>query len=159
MEELKIQTATAADLEAVTALWLEVIAEHEDHHPIFQLDNQKRGEVQQVLLQRINAENTAILLAMNENIPVGMTILKMETLPNVSPYSKKGYIAETVIQKEHRSLGIGTFLVNAAKDWIFSQGGDYIELQVSVKNEGAKRFWESQGFFPSTLHLIHLPED
>ncbi len=57
-----------------------------------------------------------------------------------------GEICGMVVDKEHRSQGIGAQLLRAAERWVEAQGGRKIRVRSNVVRKDAHRFYERAGF-------------
>ncbi|WP_162055768.1 GNAT family N-acetyltransferase [Pontibacter pamirensis] len=146
--------AEPEDIDEVYELWHELLDFHQPHHPVFRYKPNSEQVLKKELLTRLKDKDTRIFGYVQQDNWQGMIIATLKQAAPGFKFSKKGYIAETVVQEQYRGTGIGNELVEAAKKWLTDNGADHIELQVSVKNKAAIRFWESQGFSPSTQHMI-----
>ncbi|MFD2245771.1 GNAT family N-acetyltransferase [Pontibacter ruber] len=149
-----IREAEPEDLEEVYELWLELMRYHQSHHVMFAINPRKVELQKDELLSRIRGKRSRILVFEQDGELVGMINVSMRDASEVFKLHRKGYIAETVVQDKYRGSGIGEELFGAAKKWLLDMGADHIEAQVSVQNPGAQRFWQAQGFSPSTQHII-----
>ena len=61
---------------------------------------------------------------------------------------------DAVVSEKYRGKGIGKLLFERAKQWFEDEDADHIELQVSLKNNGAMNFWGNQGFSGTTQHMV-----
>ena len=59
------------------------------------------------------------------------------------------YIGAMWVAPQHRGVGAGRALVDAAARWAVSLGATNAELWVTEANESAVRFYESLGFAPT----------
>ena len=51
-----------------------------------------------------------------------------------------------VVDEHHRFKGIGSLLMNAARDWTKERGLEKMQLSVWANNEVARAFYRKQGF-------------
>ncbi len=131
---------------------------HQLYHPVFAYRRHEPQILKNELLKRLHEENTRFFLSETEGESSGMLIASFREISEGLQYHRKGYIAETVVKEKYRGSGIGHALFEAAKSWLVSLGADHIELQVSVQNPDAFRFWSSLGFTPSTQHMVKIVE-
>ena len=149
-----IVAADPDDIDDVYALWQELLDLHQSHHPIFRCKPDSEQALRNELLLRLKDKDTRIFGYVQQDEWRGMVVASIKkTVPGFR-LSHKGYIAETIIKEKFRRQGIGNELVEAAKNWLTDKGADHIELQVSVRNPAAMRFWEKQGFAPTTQHMV-----
>ncbi|MBC5772848.1 GNAT family N-acetyltransferase [Pontibacter sp. KCTC 32443] len=151
-----IVEATPEDIDELFPLWLELMHHHQSHHKVFRCKPNHEKPLKAELLNRIRERNTQVLVFEKQGEWVGMIICILRQGVNGFELNRKGYIAETVIKKAYRNQGIGKALFDAALKWLQDKGADHVELQVSVNNPDALRFWESQGFTPVTQHMVKV---
>jgi ribosomal protein S18 acetylase RimI-like enzyme len=149
-----IREAEADDIDEVYELWRELLDFHQSHHPVFRYKSTREQVLKKELLNRLKDKDTRIFGYIAEDEWRGMIVTNLKQSAPGFKFSRKGYIAETVVKSSYRGTGIGKELFEAAKNWLTDNGADHIELQVSVKNLAAMRFWQSQGFIPSTQHMV-----
>ncbi|MFD3000362.1 GNAT family N-acetyltransferase [Pontibacter toksunensis] len=149
-----IKEADPDDIDDVFELWRELLDFHQPYHPIFKYKPNSEQEQKKELLVRLKDKDTRFFGYVQEDEWQGMIIASLKQAAPGFKLSKKGYIAETVVKAHYRGTGIGNELFEAAKNWLIDKGADHIELQVSVKNTAAIKFWEVQGFTPSTHHMV-----
>ena len=149
-----ILEALPEDIDELFPLWLELMQHHQGHHKVFKCKPGYEQQLKAELLSRIKAKDTQTFVYEKDSNWVGMIICYLKRGVTGFELNKKGYIAETVIKAAYRNQGIGKELFEAARNWLQDQDADHIELQVSVKNPGAIKFWEDNGFTPATQHMI-----
>ena len=150
-----IREATPAeDIDELFELWRELMQLHQSHHAVFKIKPNAEQQLREELLNRLKERDTKVFLYEKEGEPIGMIITSVRRSAAGFKLSTKGYIAETIVSKNYRGTGAGKELVEAAKKWLSDKGADHIELQVSVKNPAAVKFWEAQGFSVSTQHMV-----
>lgn len=149
-----IREADADDIDEVFELWHELLDFHQPHHAIFKYKPNSGEVLRKELLLRLKDKDTRFFAYVRDEEWCGMIVANLKQMAPGFRFSRKGYIAETVVQARHRGAGIGNQLFEAARNWLIDKGADHIELQVSVKNVAAIRFWQGQGFTPSTQHMV-----
>ena len=149
-----IVEAFPEDIDELFPLWLELMQHHQGHHKVFKCKPNHEKQLKAEFLSRIREKGTQVFAYEKSGEWVGMIICTIKQGVTGFELNRKGYIAETVIKPTHRSHGIGKELFEAARNWLQDNGADHIELQVSEKNTGALKFWESQGFTPVTKHMV-----
>lgn len=147
MGNLKIRFAKKNDLEAVNALRRQVHMVHAEGRPdIF------RKKFGRKLADHIfffhSGKLSKIVVAEEDGVILGFAVLEIVDKPK-SPYSKaRSYlrVTEFGVEESHRRQGIGKRLFDFIKIYAARKNLDTIELDVWEFNEGALRFYESQGF-------------
>ncbi|MEN7548312.1 GNAT family N-acetyltransferase [Rapidithrix thailandica] len=152
---INIRNATLYDLDTIQKMWLDLHAHHNGQHYIFEIDLQATDAIRASLTDRLKQKNERCFLAEKGAEILGIIFVSITEDGTFRKFHQRGYIAETFVKDEYRSDGVGRLLYNHAKNWLLEKGADHIELQVSVKNRDAIRFWEDQGFTAATEHMIY----
>lgn len=66
--------------------------------------------------------------------------------------SGHGHISGIAIDREYRKSKVGEGLLNALEDEFLTDAFEKVTLEVRVRNRGAIRFYEKQGYKPS--HIV-----
>ncbi len=151
---MKIRKATIDDIPQMAELWMELMNYHADHHLVFRAKDNAKELVQEDLKKRIEQPGCIFFLLFIEELLAGFISCSFRVTQQVMIYNKRGYVAETVVSQQFRGQGVGQSLFERAQQWFEDEGADHIELQVSLKNNGAMNFWERQGFEGSTRHMV-----
>ncbi|MHA6247416.1 GNAT family N-acetyltransferase [Pontibacter sp. CAU 1760] len=149
-----IRIVEPEDIDEVYALWRELLDLHQPLHPIFRYKPDAETTLRKELLLRLKSKSTRFFGYVPQEEWQGVIVATLRESAPGFRLSRKGYLGETIVKADFRGRGIGNLLVEAAKNWLLDNGADHIELQVSVKNVAAIRFWERQGFSPSTQHMV-----
>ena len=153
---MNIREATIEDVPEMANLWLELMNYHKDHHLVFIAKENAKKLIEDDLRNRIENTESRLFIAETENELSGFISCSFRIVQHIMIYNRRGYIAETVVSKKFRGQGIGKLLFERAKEWFEEENADHIELQVSLKNDGAMNFWGSQGFEGSTQHMVRI---
>ena len=151
---MNIREAKMVDLNAMSLLWFDLMAYHNEHHKAFILAKKDKALVIELLSGNLKDTNSNIFLAAHQDQIVGFIICRYSIGSELFQLCRKGYIAETYVHENHRSKGIGKLLFETAEQWMINKGANHIELQVSIKNLEAQKFWKNKGFNTSTCHMI-----
>ena len=74
--------------------------------------------------------------------------------------SKAGFVSDIVVRRTYRRSGIGRALLEAAEDFLCSQGLEMVHLGVLVRNESARRFYQEAGYREYEVVVVkHLTQD
>lgn len=66
------------------------------------------------------------------------------------------YIGELVVATDHEGHGVGSALVGAAIDWSRERGLERVTLDTGIRNDRARRLYESLGFEEEGISLCAL---
>ncbi|MBF8962976.1 GNAT family N-acetyltransferase [Pontibacter sp. FD36] len=146
--------AQPEDIDEFYELWCLLLDMHQSHHAVFRFKPGSEQALKAELLHRLKDKSTRVFVYQDADTWAGMLVASLRPGSAGFKLSNKGYIGETVVRAGYRGKGIGKELFEAARKWLSDQGADHLELQVSVQNPKAIRFWESLGFTPSTQHMV-----
>ena len=108
---------------------------------------------------QINADGGLVLVAEGG---AGITGYLLGTQGQRSPvYAIRsvGMIFDLVVGSNHRGRGIGTSLVNYARNAFRTLGLGHVQVNYDPSNEEAVRFWRSQGFNTLLVEAYRPIED
>ena len=140
-----IRKATMDDIEALRVLYLELeqdgVKYQPEHFVIGYRDNEFFENI-------FNSENQDILVAEIESEVVGFVhvmIIEQKKVACLKPQTVV-YIQDLDVITEMRNRGIGSLLMEAAKEYGMNRGADFIRTQVFPQNTDGLRFYEKNGF-------------
>ena len=153
---MKIREATIEDIPEMVELWFELMKYHSAHHPVFIAKDNAKELIEEDLRNRVENTSFRFFIAEAEGKLSGFISCSFRITQEVMIYHRRGYIAETVVSEKYRGQGVGKLLFERAKEWFEEEDADHIELQVSLKNNGALNFWGNQGFEGTTQHMVKV---
>lgn len=146
--DIIIRRARASEIDKLVDLWYELINDHLKFEDRLKLSDNCREEYKNYISYHIINPDAFIFVAENKGEVVGYCLsYKIENLPMLKP-DFLGYISDISITDKFKGKGVGTLLIDKAKDWFLSENIKIIQLQVYDKNEMGKKFWEKTGFKP-----------
>jgi len=142
---MEVRLATSDDIDALCPLVSELFAYNAVLQPRYCAADIESGEYPKSIIE---SDNAAFLVATKGGAMVGFIhISQMKTPPfgSVVPHRYAEIIA-FMVTATHRRQGIGSKLIDAAKQWSKARKLDYIEL-ITLNNAGdALRFYERENF-------------
>jgi ribosomal protein S18 acetylase RimI-like enzyme len=153
---------TLAEVDRVEALWKSMVAYHRgvvdgafpvrDEEGAWQL---RRAEYVDWLSSGEGTMLAACPAGDPEAEPLGYTVL----LPNPAGATwelgdRVGEIESLAVAPAARGLGVGTALLDAAREHFRAQGIEWWSVAVVEANEGAVKLYERAGFGPYYRHLL-----
>ena len=140
-----VRRARAEDLDALVRLWRAMWDAHLPYDPRFAAtpaaDRVMAGWLEENLLN----PRAAVFVA--ERAPgavEGYCLAMILENPPVLPQQFYGYVSEISVRDKRK--GVGTELLRAAHAWFRENGLPYAEVNVSVRNDPARRFWRGRGY-------------
>ena len=104
-----------------------------------------RGFFEELLAEK----DTDILIASQNNIPVGFTVCK--TRENSWSFSKIKKIGEILccwVKPDQRHKGFGEQLAENAEKLLREKRIKYVHTHWLAENDGAEKFWQKEGYKP-----------
>lgn len=138
------------DYETIAKLNQTVHDLHVELHPEFfkSHDYDQMKEAFQGLMEK---ESNQFLLLTDSDVPVGYVWYEIRNYPE--NIFKKGYrslyVHQLSVLKSHQHQGCGSLLMEEVYKNACRHNCDLVELDYWVMNEGAKKFYETQGFIKS----------
>ena len=125
---MTIRGMTAADYDAVYALWLSCAG-----MGLNNVDDSREG------IERFLRRNPDTCFVAEEGGAVIGVIMAGND-------GRRGFIYHTAVSPDSRRRGVGKALVDAALDALRQCGITKVALVVFARNEAGNRFWEQRGF-------------
>ena len=153
----KIRKATREDSERLEELYTELEKDAVFYQPEHFVLSPKGSRTQQ-MESLWNSDNQIMLVAEDEGKVIGFAhvlLQKAKVIPCLKPQSNI-YLQDLVVTETYRSRGIGTLLINAAKQYGKKNGAEFFRTQVFPMNKDGMRFYIRNGF-TQTMITIECP--
>lgn len=140
-----VRRARTEDLDAIVRLWREMWDYHAPFDPRFQATPAADKVMAGWIEEHLGSERAAVFVA--EERPgalEGYCLALILENPPVVPWQFYGYVSEISVRP--RRQGWGGRLLRAAHEWFREKRVPYVEVNVSVRNEAARRFWRKHGY-------------
>lgn len=142
---MRIRRGRPEDVDQVVRLWRRMWDEHASRDPRFQATPAAETVMARWYRDHLENEDSALWVAEGEPGTLeGYCLAVILRNPPVVPWPCYGFIAEISVRL--RGRGIGGRLLEAAHGWLRERGVPYVEVQVSVRQEAARRFWRRHGY-------------
>jgi GNAT superfamily N-acetyltransferase len=142
---MEIRLATLSDIEPICQLYHEFWRYNADLQPMYYKEGKESGEYPR---STITGEESDIILAVDNETIVGFIHVKETRTPpfDAIVQHKCAEIIDFIVTAPCRKKGVGTELMNAAKQWSKSRSIDYIELFVLSNAVDEFHFYEHKDF-------------
>ena len=142
---MEIRLATLNDIEALRPLLTEFFAYNAGLQPMYCRADNESGEYPKNIIESGNSD--FLVAVKNEAIVGFIHINQMKTPPfgSIAPHHYAEIMA-FMVTAPHREQGIGSKLMDAAKQWSNARNLDYIELAALTNAKEALRFYEQKDF-------------
>jgi len=145
-ENVEIRKATFADTEAIVALWLEMMREHEEFDPRVRLSETAEEAYLHYARYYIGRSDSAVFVAETDGEVIAFVLAyRARNLPMFHP-AEYGFISDLAVTRPWRRRGIGRALLETLKRWFLERGIEHVQLQVYDRNEAGRNFWREVGF-------------
>lgn len=134
---IRIEPATAHDLDALGGLLQQLFAIEADFH----FDAAKTGRA---LQQLIDDNRACVLVAREDDKVIGMCTAQLVISTAEGAYS--AWVEDVVIDSQHRGKGLGKLLLNVLEEWAKGQGATRLQLLADMQNEPALEFYRHNGW-------------
>jgi GNAT superfamily N-acetyltransferase len=148
MPPIRLRLATEQDIPVIVDLWMRMMHEHEGFEERLELTRLAPAAYQSYLLMHSGKEKSHVAIAENDEGIQGFCCAYVsQNLPMFAP-QQFGYVSDLFVVPALRGQGVGTSLVNHAREWFTSRGIRNMQLQVYTQNEKGLGFWKAKGFKP-----------
>jgi len=132
--------------------WIDLLREisGEDRFILLESVNTTRRELARIFRFGAWSDQTSAIVATDGPAVIG----QLTTTRNRNIYAHTAEIGMSV-QKGYRGEGVGSALIEGAKDWSHAFGVEKLILNVVPENSRAIRFYERMGFVAEGLRLRH----
>lgn len=93
--------------------------------------------------EAIDSDDAIVLLAEHEGeSPVGLCVAYQDI--HSVRFGRRTWVEDLVVHPAHRSQGIGSHLLTAAREWASEHGAKHFEVDTGGARVDAQRFYEQQ---------------
>ncbi len=103
----------------------------------------------------LSGDEATLLIAERAGRAVGYATITIG--PGAATWDLGDEVAELetlAVLAEERGAGVGAALVQAARQWALRRGAGALSVGLAHTNEGARRFYEREGFSPFYLDMV-----
>jgi ribosomal protein S18 acetylase RimI-like enzyme len=145
MPSLVVRRARAEDLETLVLLWREMWEFHVPLDPRFEVTAAANLVMEKWFEETLTNDRALLLVAEEQpGAVLGYCHALILENPPVVPWPYYGYVSELSVRDRRR--GIGARLLEDAHAWFREKNLPYAEVNVSVRNAVAGRFWRKHGY-------------
>ena len=157
MDEVRIRTASASDVDAAVELFKR-LDQFERGWRVFEpradLYETTRKHYEELVVE----DHGAVVLAEIAGRPVGIGVAEV-TRPSMYSDEPAVEISNVFVEPDYRGLGIGRAIVRELGKFALGRGVERMVLKVFSGNEDGQRFWASLGFEPRYTQLLARSEE
>jgi ribosomal protein S18 acetylase RimI-like enzyme len=153
--DFSIRPATRSDLPALGRLGAEMMRLHyEFDRQRFMVppDHPEEGYAW-FLGTQLDADDAVIFVAHRDDAILGYVYAAIEEASWKDLRERCGYIHDVLVDSDARRQGVASALLNAAFDWLKSQGMPRVVLGTASGNVTAQRLFAQLGFRPTMIEM------
>lgn len=141
---MMIRPAQEKDLDAIAALWMELVQYHREldtDMPVAARDGAERYAER--IRHALDSTHLKVYVAEVDDQVIGYVLgMIIDLLPETFREERAGMVADICVRQAYRSQGIGSALMDALKAWFVLRGVDHYEWYVAASNQSGIVFWE-----------------
>lgn len=156
---MEVVKARKPNIPPILEIWKELMDFHVPFDSRYTLSDGAEESMGKNLERLIEAEDTLVIIAVENTKPLGFGIARIDKYPPVFVKQICGSIADLAVSSGHRRKGIGELMLKEMLDWFQSRRIDRVELRVASMNTVGYSFWRKHGF-TDYMHIMYrdLPE-
>ncbi|MEP7380268.1 MAG: GNAT family N-acetyltransferase [Gemmatimonadota bacterium] len=143
---LRVRVATEADIEAVVALRLQLLAEEARSSLFARPRHDVEEQARALTLTQLASRTDVILLAMHDHVPVGLLRCAVSHATRLVRPVRYGFVTSAFVEPAHRRRGVLRALVLEAEAWCRLRGLREVRLHCTVENADGNASWEALGY-------------
>ncbi len=150
---LAIREATAADLDALAALWKELADLHAVLEARYRLVDNPDAQVRDFLALCLQDPGWHFLLAEEDGRAVGFMSGLIKQNSAIMPVRRYGYIEDAAVTVAARRRGIGEELCAEMEAWFAGRGIKVVQMNAAARNPIAQGFWHKMGYTDLSVRM------
>lgn len=154
MDEVTVEPAETADVEAVTDLWVQLAAGQREHGSHI-LPAANRPTIREAVAR--HAVSDSVLVARGDGV-VGFVMVTVET-GSFEQETTRGVVENLYVVPGWRGRGVGSALLEAAEATLSERDVDAVSLDVMAENRRAREFYRQRGYEPHRIELEKAESD
>jgi len=142
---MEIRLAVLNDIEQICELYHEFWEYNADLQPQYYKSATETGGYPRSVIENTDAD---LFVAVENEFMVGLIHVRELQTPqyDVFVHHKYAEVVDLIVTASNRRKGIGSALMDAAKNWSRARDLDYVELFVLAEASGEIQFYERENF-------------
>lgn len=154
---MKLIEIVEEDLETVIDLWKSLASEMEPYSEFNELDSEIQETVERGWKKKLKSEKADVYLIKHGDEVIGFTDIKTD-LHETRKIAKYTKIVDLFIKEGYRNQGYGTEVIEEIKSIAREKGSEYLKVSSEWGNEGAREFYEKNGFTEKQVKYVQKLE-
>ncbi|MCU4801292.1 GNAT family N-acetyltransferase [Halobacteria archaeon HArc-gm2] len=142
---MELVEATADDVDVLAEYWFSLASEMEQYSTLNDLAVEGSADVESGFEELLDGDDSTPFLLDVDGTTVGYLLLRHDEHPTreLSQYAK---LVDLFVDEPYRDQGFGSEAIDAAKRVAAERGAEYLTVSCEWGNDGARRFYEDNGF-------------
>ncbi len=149
MTAVRVRRATRADLPAIVARWLELMATHQAIDPVlYATADHAEGTYRAFVRRHFDKPDSVVLVATDagDRDVLGYLVGGGGQRAPMFRVRQVGMIFDLAVRPDQRRRGVGGALVDAALAHFQQRGMPFVQVNFDPGNQSASAFWPARGF-------------
>ncbi|WP_436924381.1 GNAT family N-acetyltransferase [Halosimplex amylolyticum] len=142
---MELVEATRDDLETLAEYWYALATEMEQYDELNEVALDGPESAESGFERQLDREDTTVFLLVADETEVGYLLLREGEHPS-RVHSAYADIVDLFVAPDHRGQGHGGDALEAVKRVASERGAEYVTVSCEWHNDGARRFYEDNGF-------------
>lgn len=147
---MELVEATREDVETLAEYWYALATEMEPYDELNEIAYEDPEPAEDGIEGLVAERDTTVYLLTVDGGSVGYIVLREHDHPSRA-YSARVDVVDLFVEPDHRDGGIGSEAVQSAVETAESWGADQVTVSCEWHNDGARRFYEDNGFEPKQV--------
>lgn len=152
---MELVEATREDVEALAEYWYALATAMEPYDELNEVAYDDPEPAEAGFEGLLDSEDTAVYLLTADGDRVGYLLLRSGEHPSRT-HSSYLDVVDLYVEPDHRDSGHGSDALDAVQRIARERGVDYVEVSCEWANDGARRFYEDNGFEPKQVTYTRL---
>ena len=142
---MELVEATRGDLQTLAEYWYALATEMEPYDELNEIGLEGSESAKSGFEDLLDGDDTTVYLISADGESVGFTVIRHGKHPS-RVHSSYVDIVDLFVAPGQRNEGYGSEAVEAVKRRAAEDGADFVTVSCEWHNEGARRFYEDNGF-------------
>jgi ribosomal protein S18 acetylase RimI-like enzyme len=155
MTDFSIRRAKRSDLTALGRLGAELMRLHHrfDRQRFIAPPDRPEEGYAWFLGTQLDSDDSVIFVACDGDVILGYVYAAIEPMSWKELRDRCGFVHDVIVDSTHRRHGVASALLNAAFDWLKSEGMPRVVLGTASANEAAQRLFDQLGFRRTMIEM------
>ena len=142
---MELVEAASDDVGVLADYWFSLASEMEQYSALNELAVESPADAREGFERQLARDDTTVFLLEAEGTSVGYLTLREDRRPS-REWSRYANIVDLFVESEQRDRGHGSDAIELVKQVARERGCEYVTVSCEWHNDGARRFYEVNGF-------------